>query len=128
MTHVPWRGKMRGMELRTKRVYDDPSPDDGFRVLVDRLWPRGLTKERAAVDLWAKDAAPSTELRKAFHHEGMAWDAFVAAYRAELDGPAKPAVDALRGELAGQPVVTLLYSVHDKSQNHAGLLRDALLA
>jgi uncharacterized protein YeaO (DUF488 family) len=116
------------MELRTKRVYDDPSPDDGFRVLVDRLWPRGLTKERADVALWAKDAAPSTELRKALHHGGMAWDAFVTAYRAELNGPAKPAVDALRGELAGHPVVTLLYSVHDEAHNHAGLLRDALLA
>ena len=116
------------MELRTKRVYDDPSPDDGFRVLVDRLWPRGLTKERADLDLWAKDAAPSTELRRAFHHEGMTWGAFVAAYRAELDGPAKPAVDALRAELAGHPIVTLLYSVHDEAQNHARLLRDALLA
>lgn len=119
---------MGGMDLRTKRVYDEPSPDDGFRVLVDRLWPRGLSKERADVDLWAKEAAPSTELRKAFHHEGMPWDEFVDAYRAELAGATRPHVDALRDELAQHPVSTLLYSVADAEHNHAGLLRDALLA
>jgi uncharacterized protein YeaO (DUF488 family) len=116
------------MELRIKRVYDDPSPDDGYRVLIDRLWPRGLTKERAAIDLWAKDAAPSAELRKAFHHGGMDWDAFVAAYRAELDGATRPAVDRLRDEVKDHAVVTLLHSVRDEDHNHAGLLRDALLA
>jgi uncharacterized protein YeaO (DUF488 family) len=112
------------MELLIKRVYDEPAEGDGFRVLVDRLWPRGLAKARADLDLWAKDVAPSTELRRAFHHDGMTWDDFAAAYRAEL--AANPAVAVLRGELAPHPVVTLLHSVHDAAQNHAVLLRDAL--
>ncbi|GAA5209625.1 DUF488 domain-containing protein [Microbacterium kyungheense] len=114
------------MELRIKRVYDDPAPDDGFRVLVDRLWPRGLSKDRAHLDLWAKDVAPSTELRTAFHHDGMSWEDFAAAYRAELAGPTKGALDALRAELAPHAVVTLLHSVHDPVQNHAALLKAAL--
>lgn len=114
------------MELLIKRVYDDPAPGDGFRVLVDRLWPRGLTKERAALDLWAKEVAPSDELRRAFHHDGMTWDAFAQAYRAEL--AANPAVAALRETLSPHPVATLLHSVRDAEQNHAVLLREALLA
>ncbi|NYE18163.1 DUF488 domain-containing protein [Microbacterium immunditiarum] len=116
------------MDLRLKRVYDDASPDDGFRVLVDRLWPRGVSKERAAVDLWAKDVAPSTELRKRFHNEGMTWDAFAGAYRSELAGPAAEALAQLRIEAARHPVTTLLYSVHDPEQNHAALLREELEA
>ncbi|NLP83459.1 DUF488 family protein [Microbacterium sp. CFH 90308] len=114
------------MELRTKRVYDDPAPADGFRVLVDRLWPRGLSKEWAALDLWAKEVAPSTELRRAFHRDGLPWDSFAEAYRAELAGPAHAAVEALRDELARHPVATLLYGVHDEQHNHALLLLDAL--
>ncbi|WP_345800673.1 DUF488 family protein [Microbacterium sp. AZCO] len=113
------------MEIRLKRVYDDASPDDGFRVLVDRLWPRGVSKERAAIDLWAKEAAPTTELRRAFHQDGMDWDTFAAAYRAEL--ATNPAVPALRTALADQDVVTLLYGAHDERHNHADLLREALL-
>lgn len=116
------------MQIRVRRVYDDPAPDDGFRVLVDRLWPRGLSKERAVLGLWAKEVAPSTDLRKAFHHGGMAWPAFEAAYRAELDGPARSAVASLRAELAPHPVVTLLHAVHDETQNHALILRQALEA
>jgi hypothetical protein len=61
------------MDVRIKRVYEPPAPDDGFRVLVDRLWPRGLSKERAAIDLWEKDVAPSDALRTAFHHGGLPW-------------------------------------------------------
>ncbi|MCP2635777.1 DUF488 family protein [Microbacterium sp. HD4P20] len=114
------------MELRTKRVYDDPAPADGFRVLVDRLWPRGLSKERAALDLWAKDVAPSTELRKAFHHDGLSWDDFAEAYRAELGGAARGAVEALRAELGTHEVVTLLHAVHDDAHNHALVLREIL--
>lgn len=116
------------MEISLKRVYDDPAAADGFRVLVDRLWPRGLSKERAAVDLWAKDAAPSTELRRAFHHEGMPWAEFEAAYRAELAGPLLPAVHALRTSLEPHPVVTLLFGAHDETHNHARLLQEALEA
>ena len=114
------------MEIRLKRVYDDPAPDDGFRVLVDRLWPRGLSKERAALDLWAKEVAPSTELRTAFHHDDMAWPDFETAYRAEQDGPTSTAVASLREELAPHPVVTLLHAVHDDTHNHALILREVL--
>jgi uncharacterized protein YeaO (DUF488 family) len=114
------------MQIRARRVYEAALDGDGFRVLVDRLWPRGLTKERAAVDLWAKEVAPSTELRQAFHRDGMAWDDFAAAYRAELDANAA-AVAALRAMLSGHEVSTLLYSVHDAEHNHAVLLREALL-
>lgn len=116
------------MELRLKRVYDDPGADDGFRVLVDRLWPRGLSKERAAVDLWAKDVAPSAELRRAFHHDGLSWPDFESAYRAELAGPTVSAVAALRADLASHPVVTLLHAVADQEHNHALILREVLEA
>ncbi len=112
------------MEIGLKRVYDAPAPADGFRVLVDRLWPRGLSKERAEIDLWAKDVAPSAGLRTAFHHEGMVWGEFATAYRAELAG--NPAVTSLRETLAAHDVVTLLHAVADEEHNHALLLRDAL--
>ena len=114
------------MEIRLKRVYDDPASDDGFRVLVDRLWPRGVSKERAALDLWAKEVAPSTELRNAFHHDDLSWSDFESAYRAELAGPTSTAVASLRAELAPHPVVTLLHAVHDDTRNHALILREAL--
>lgn len=115
------------MELRLKRVYDDPTPDDGFRVLVDRLWPRGLTKERAAIGRWAKDAAPSAALRKAWHAAPAdAWESFAADYRAELDGPSRAAVDELRSELREHAVATLVFAAHDPQRTHALVLRDAL--
>jgi len=113
------------MQVELKRIYEQPAPSDGFRVLVDRLWPRGVSKERAEIDLWAKDAAPSTALRQSFHH-GMAWDDFAAAYARELaEGTA---LTDLRRELASHDVVTLLYAAHDEERNHAMLLREALLA
>ncbi|MFF2631611.1 DUF488 domain-containing protein [Microbacterium sp. NPDC058021] len=112
--------------LQVKRVYEPPSSADGFRVLVDRLWPRGLSKERAHVDLWDKDVAPSAALRTAFHHEALPWDVFATAYRAELAG--SPAVDALRAIVAEHDDVTLLYATHDEAHNHALLLREALTA
>ena len=110
--------------IQVKRVYDAAVPADGFRVLVDRLWPRGLSKERAHLDLWDKDVAPSPTLRTAFHHGGMSWDAFAAAYRAELAG--NPAVAALRAVVDDHEVVTVLHAVHDEEHNHAVLLRDTL--
>ncbi|WP_417563534.1 DUF488 domain-containing protein [Microbacterium sp.] len=115
------------MKILTKRVYDEPAASDGYRVLIDRLWPRGLSKEKAAVDLWDKDVAPSAELRTAFHHDGMPFDAFVSAYTREL-AENKAAVDDLREKLDGHDVVTLLYAMHDTEHNHAPLLREALLA
>jgi len=75
--------------FRSKRVYDPPAPDDGFRVLVDRLWPRGITRERAALDLWLEDAAPSPALRTEWHHDPQRLDEFAARYRPELD-PTRP--------------------------------------
>jgi len=112
------------MTILVKRVYDDPAPGDGFRVLVDRLWPRGLSKERAELGLWDKDVAPSAELRTDFHHDGMAWEDFERAYRAEL--AANPAVGLLRETLSAHDVSTLLYATHDEEHNHAILLREAL--
>ncbi len=70
--------------IRLKRVYEEPGPDDGVRILVERLWPRGLSKQRAAVDLWIKEVAPSTELRRWFNHDPARWDEFRKRYRDEL--------------------------------------------
>jgi uncharacterized protein YeaO (DUF488 family) len=112
------------VELRTKRIYDDPSPDDGYRVLVDRLWPRGVSKERAALGEWAKEVAPSDELRTWFHHEVQNWPEFERRYRAELDQ--NRAAAELRASLAGHRVVTLLYSAKDERHNQALVLADWL--
>lgn len=110
-----------------KGVREDPSPDDGRRVLVDRLWPRGVSRERAALDEWAKDATPSTALRRAFHSGDLDWERFVPAYRAELEEPAaREAVEGLRADaLSGR--VTLLIAGHDRVRTHARVLREAVL-
>lgn len=117
------------MELRLKHVYDPAAPDDGFRVLVDRVWPRGLSKERAALDLWAKDTAPTTDLRHEWHAAPAdQWETYAARYRSDLDDPQHGALVALAAELRPHPVVTLLYAVRDPQHNHAVVLREALLA
>ena len=110
-----------------KGVREEPSPDDGQRVLVDRLWPRGVSRERAALDEWAKNATPSTALRRAFHSGDLDWERFVPAYRAELEEPAaREAVEGLRAEaLNGR--VTLLIAGHDHVRTHARVLREAVL-
>lgn len=102
-----------------KRVYDPPAATDGFRVLVDRLWPRGMTKEAAHLDLWAKDLAPSPELRKEFNHKPERFAEFTHHYLSEL--ARNPAVAAFRAELK-RPKVTLLYGAHDRANNHAVVL------
>jgi uncharacterized protein YeaO (DUF488 family) len=113
------------MTFQVKRVHDAADPADGYRVLVDRLWPRGISKDRAALDLWAKDAAPSTELRTWFHAHPGEFDEFARRYRAELD--ANPdAVATLRRLADEHPVVTLLFSVRDVEKNHARILADHL--
>ncbi len=112
--------------VRTKRVYDDPAPEDGYRVLVDRLWPRGVSHERAAVGTWLKEVAPSTELRTWWDHDPARLEAFAARYRAELDG--NPAVDELRWLLHRHPVVTLVYAARDRHLNQAEVLRAYLAA
>ncbi|KHK99821.1 hypothetical protein LK09_00285 [Microbacterium mangrovi] len=112
------------MSIRLARIYDAPGSDDGYRVLVDRLWPRGVSKERAELDEWAKDAAPSTELRRAFHAGELVGDAFDAAYRTELAD--NPAVPALRERLAEHPTTTLLTATHDEQHSYLAVLRDVL--
>ena len=114
------------MALQLKRVYDDPEKTDGFRVLVDRLWPRGVTKERADADLWLKDIAPSAELRTEWHHNPDRFDEFAERYRAELEQ--NPAVEEMRRVLAGHRRVTLLYGAKDPMVNHARVLADFLTA
>ncbi|GAA3746879.1 DUF488 domain-containing protein [Leifsonia bigeumensis] len=113
------------MTVRIKRIYEDPDNSDGYRILVDRIWPRGVSKERAKLDVWLKEIAPTTELRQWFHHEDPKWGEFQRRYRAELDG--NPAVEELRTLMAGHDVVTLLYSAHDESENQAVVLRDYVL-
>lgn len=111
------------MIIAVKRVYDPPKPSDGFRVLVDRLWPRGLTKEKAALDLWAKDVAPSPELRREFNHKPERFAEFKKHYRLELSR--NPALASFRKELK-RPKVTLLFGAHDPKINHAMVLADYL--
>lgn len=111
--------------MRIKRVYDPADPGDGCRVLVDRLWPRGVSHERAATDVWLKDVAPSPALRTWWGHDPERLDEFASRYRAELE--TNPAVDALRDALRRHQVVTLLYAARDPRVNHATVLRDFLL-
>jgi uncharacterized protein YeaO (DUF488 family) len=110
--------------IQLKRVYEAPSATDGLRVLVDRLWPRGLTKERAAVDLWLKDLAPSTELRKWFGHDPTKWKQFQQRYRKELRA-GNDAIGLLR-EKCEQGTITLLYGAKDKEHNEALVLQTLL--
>jgi uncharacterized protein YeaO (DUF488 family) len=116
------RGKPCSVGL--KRAYERPAPGDGMRVLVDRLWPRGLSREQLAIDFWLKDAAPSDALRRWFGHEPRRWISFAAKYRAELEQRA----DVLRllDEARRRGRITLLYGARDTSRNHAVVLRDVL--
>ncbi|MDQ0614996.1 uncharacterized protein YeaO (DUF488 family) [Microbacterium sp. W4I4] len=115
------------MELRRKRAYDNASADDGFRVLIDRLWPRGVSKEQAAIDLWAKDVAPSTELRRVWHAAPDAdFEVNAERYRAQLEKESAKALQELVEELQGRPVVTLVYALHDTEHNHAVVLEGVL--
>lgn len=111
--------------IQLKRAYDPASPGDGYRVYVDRLWPRGLSHETFHYDWWDKDIAPSTELREWFHQDPDGrWDEFAAKYRAEL--LANPAFATLKAALADKPTVTLLYSSHDREHNNAVVVKHAL--
>jgi uncharacterized protein YeaO (DUF488 family) len=113
-------------KISLKRIYDAPARDDGTRILVDRLWPRGIAKDEAKVDLWLKEIAPSHELRKRFHGHPEDWDAFRTAYFAELAGPeAQAAVQELRA-LVRKGRVTLLYAARDEAHNNAVALKQWL--
>lgn len=125
MTAKAARKKASG-GLRIKRVYAPAADDDGLRVLVDRLWPRGIAKEKARIDLWLKDIAPSEALRRRFHGDPGKWHEFVAAYDGELRRePASTAAAGLRERLRRQPV-TLLYAARDETHNNAVALKEWL--
>jgi uncharacterized protein YeaO (DUF488 family) len=111
--------------IQTKRVYEKPAKTDGFRVLVDRLWPRGLTKEKAKLDLWVKEIAPSDELRKWFHHEEGSWSDFEKKYKAELTKK-ETLLSELNGLVKEHGTVTLLFGSKDEKQNQAVVLAEML--
>lgn len=112
-------------EIFIKRAYEPSSPDDGYRVYVDRLWPRGLSHATFHYDLWDKDVAPSTELRKWFHENPAAeWPEFEVRYKNELLN--NPAFTTLKKLIADKPTVTLLYSSHDTLHNNAAVLQQLL--
>lgn len=115
MTHKPFK---------TKRIYEAPADDDGYRVLVDRLWPRGISKEDAQLDEWLKKVAPSSELRKWFDHDPGKFEEFRNRYKVELIDREEPVNKLL--EIAGDQPVTLLYAAKDKTHNHAVVLRQFL--
>lgn len=110
------------MKIKTKRVYEKPDKEDGIRILVDRLWPRGLTKEKANIDLWLKDIAPSTELRKWFAHDPDKWTAFSKRYKQELKNN-KEQVLLLKEQL-NKGMVTLVYGAKDEAHNEALVLKE----
>ncbi len=110
--------------LQIKRVYETATGNDGYRVLVDRLWPRGMTKEKAAVDLWLKEVAPSTELRQWFNHDPVRFEEFKLRYLEELGH--NPAMARLTGIVKDYPTVTLVYAAKDPAVNHAVVLRDSI--
>jgi uncharacterized protein YeaO (DUF488 family) len=119
-------GETRQLDIKLKRVYELPSRGDGVRVLVDRLWPRGLTKQAAAVDRWLRDLAPSTELRRWFGHDPERWAEFRRRYARELHDHGEQ-LDELRS-LARKGRITLLFAARDEAHNDAVVLRELLLA
>jgi uncharacterized protein YeaO (DUF488 family) len=115
------------VSVALKRAYEEPAASDGTRVLVERLWPRGISKERARIDLWLKDVAPSTELRQWFHHDPQKFPEFRRRYKAELQSEAaQEGLTKLR-ELAKQGQLTLVFAAHDAAYSNAVVLRDLLL-
>jgi len=109
------------MRIKLKRVYEKPSPDDGYRVLVDRLWPRGISKEKADIAEWDKELAPSTELRKWFNHDPKLWKSFTEKYWAELlkNNPGKDFLEKLKN----QKNITLIFSEKDEQHSHTVVLK-----
>ena len=109
--------------LQLKRVYDEPARSDGTRVLIDRLWPRGIAKAKARIDLWLKDVAPSHELRRKFHAHSENWGEFVSAYKRELTGATAQAAIAELECLMHKGPVTLLYATRDDAHNNGMALK-----
>lgn len=110
--------------MKLKRVYLPAEETDGYRILVDRLWPRGISKEKAKIDLWLKEVAPSNELRKWFGHDPEHFNEFTERYKAELQ--ASGALEELRQAIQEHPDVTLLYAAHDEQHNNAVVLQELL--
>jgi len=117
---------MENMDIGTKRVYEPANPRDGFRVLVDRVWPRGMTKEQVQADVWLKDVAPSTALRTWFGHDQSKWKEFRSRYFSELDAHPEAVAMLLAETAKGR--VTLLFSARDADHNQAVALREYLLS
>ena len=111
-------------DVRAKRIYDSPEPDDGYRVLIDHVWPRGISRERARLDEWARALAPSDELRKWFDHEPPRFADFRARYRSELAAQAEPVEELRRRAANGR--VTVLYAARDREHNNAVVLAELL--
>jgi uncharacterized protein YeaO (DUF488 family) len=116
------RGLMVNIEM--KRIYEKTAPTDGFRVLVDRLWPRGVKKESANIDLWAKDITPTTELREEYHHGHLSWQEFSALYRTELLN--NPALDSFLHSIEDKNTVTLLFAGKDIEHSHVNVIIEVL--
>lgn len=112
------------MPFEIKRVYDPPSPHDGTRVLVDRLWPRGLSKDKVHLDLWLKEIAPSKELREEFHHDPEKWEEFKKDYLIEITDNVEGVKKLL--DLVGKGTVTLLFAAKDPARNNAIVLKSFL--
>lgn len=113
------------MKIAIKRVYEEPVPSDGARILVDRLWPRGVSKERAKLDLWLKDIAPSTELRQWFGHDPEKWAEFQEKYKIELADNNEPVAE-LKKIVKQNRTVTLLYAAKDEEHNEALVIANLL--
>ena len=107
-------------DIRVKRIYDESSDDDGFRILVDRLWPRGVSKEKARIDLWPKELTPSNELRKWFHADSTRHEEFVVRYTAELDEQRQSVRELI--ESLEDPVITLVTATKDLEHGHVAVL------
>lgn len=119
--------KKQQLTIALKRVYDEPVQDDGTRVLVERLWPRGISKERARVDLWLKESAPSNELRTWFAHDAEKFAEFRRRYEVELESESGQAALAKLRELARRGPLTLVFAARDTEHTNALVLRDLLL-
>lgn len=108
--------------IHVKRIYEPSSPKDGYRILVDRLWPRGMKKEDATIDKWLKEIAPSTELRQWYNHDPAKEKQFIQKYRKELEN--SPALEELKTDVKKHKIVTFLYASRDEERNHASVLKD----
>ena len=111
--------------IRIKRIYEKPEPSDGYRVLVDRLWPRGISKDRAAVDCWLKEIAPSNGLRKWYRHDPEKWNEFCEKYKTELEAM-QDTVSQLKKIIRSNKIVTFLYSSKEDRLNNAYALKEIL--